>query len=157
MKTAEGKPIGEADYTVRLWSIPDEMELQRSPAHGAMIHTVAVSPDGTQIVSGDSDGAIRSWHIDDWSHVKEVRAHESSVWRIIYGAECMVSYSSDGTIAIWQSGDLVLERTFPSCGKGLWWDIALSPDGGRIALANTFLYWITGAAPRACGSTNPAF
>jgi WD40 repeat protein len=138
LRSSEGPKIGEHDYTVRLWSIPDEIEIACSPAHGAMIHTVAVSPDRECAVSGDSDGVLRVWPIDEWSNVQTVRAHQAAIRRVIYTATHILSYASNGEVGIWEPKDLVQRGTFSICGNRVW-DMALSPKGKRLALAHEFI------------------
>jgi WD40 repeat protein len=131
---SEGKVIGEADYTVRLWSIPDEVEIVRSPEHGGMIHAVAAARDGRHVVSGDSKGTLRIWPAGEWSKVRTVQAHQSSIRRIIYTATNILSFASNGEIGIWEPGTLARGRTLSV--RGNIWAAALSPNATRMAIAH---------------------
>jgi WD40 repeat protein len=134
IKASDGKVIGETDYTVRLWSIPDEIELACSVQHDDMIHTIAVSPDKSQIISGDTSGIIRSWPTSNWSEIRRIPAHTSSVRALVHGPHNILSCANDGDVVIWLPGDLVPQGTFSSLGGNVW-DMDLSPGGDRLAIA----------------------
>jgi WD40 repeat protein/transcriptional regulator with XRE-family HTH domain len=69
---------GNADGTVRLWAVADPAHprplgqpLPSGPGYGlgpAVVLSVAFSPDGHTLASGDSNGTIRLWDVADPTH-----------------------------------------------------------------------------------------
>jgi WD40 repeat protein len=138
LKTSDGKLIGEADYTVRVWNIADETEAARLEGHQAMVHCVAVSPDGQCVASADSEGVIRMWDIHGGLGLGSFNAGGKSVRRLEFSPNGTVLFSAsfDGTIRVWQ----------PETGKELkrlaltkmdLWGMSVSPDGTRVAATET--------------------
>jgi hypothetical protein len=51
------------DGTVRLWDPESGKELQRFKAHKPVAHVVRFATDGSQLISGGRDGAVRLWEV----------------------------------------------------------------------------------------------
>ena len=99
------------------------------------VRAIALSPDGTRIVSGSNDKAIRVWDAVTGQQVGDaLRGHESWV--------CSVAFSPDGTRIVSGSGDKTIRVwdavTGQQVGEALrghedWvFSVAFSPDGTRI-------------------------
>lgn len=54
---------GSYDNSVRLWRVPDGVELKQFDGHRDLVTCVAFSPDGGMIVSGSRDGTVCIWDV----------------------------------------------------------------------------------------------
>ncbi len=94
--------------------------------------SVAFSEDGTQILSGSADGAVRLWDVASGKALRLFHGHVDKVWKVAFlpGEKHAVSASKDKTVNVWnlQSGEAV--RTFPNRTNR---SVAISPDG-QLAL-----------------------
>ncbi|KAL0947042.1 hypothetical protein HGRIS_013187 [Hohenbuehelia grisea] len=126
--------------TVRVWNA--ETRKQVGAAQVEHTKSVAFSPDGTKIVSGSYDGAVRVWDVERGEQVCTLlEDHEHggvmSVAFSLDGTKLMSGFEND-TIRVWdvETGEQVgvtLE------GHGRWVDspaVAFSPDGTKIAHAS---------------------
>jgi WD40 repeat protein len=103
------------DRTIRLWKLEDR-SYRVLEGHDADVMTVAFSPDGLTLVSGDCDGGIRLWNVNDGRCIRELG--EWSFDRI-----CSITFAPDGeTIA---SAAIALEtEDEDQYGAILLWDIS---------------------------------
>ena len=83
-------PFGGGDYNVRLWELTTGREIRRFTGHTKPVWKMAVSPDGSRILSASPDRTIRLW---DLSTGKEL-------WQV-GGCACDgVAFSPDGHLAL---------------------------------------------------------
>jgi len=110
---------------------------QMHKAHGALVHAVAVSPDGKYLASGGFDHLIKLWEILPDGTLKEVKTfsgHTGPVYALAFHpkAPLLISVSQDKTGRIWNLAD---GKTLAEL-KGhadLVDAVAISPDGQWIA------------------------
>ncbi|QRV96506.1 hypothetical protein RhiJN_24524 [Ceratobasidium sp. AG-Ba] len=79
----------------------------RSISVGSAVRSVAVSPDGEYIASGDDNGTIRVWDTKTGEAVlAPLRGHSGSVKSVVfsYDGQHVVSGSSDHEIRVWNAG-----------------------------------------------------
>jgi WD40 repeat protein len=79
--------------------------LSRQPfgGHPGPVLAVAVTPDGTEIVSAGSDGSLRIWNRSGGEERATLLGHSGPVWEVAVtpdGTE-VVSGGSDGSLRIW--------------------------------------------------------
>ncbi|AFY31168.1 NB-ARC domain-containing protein [Calothrix sp. PCC 7507] len=102
----------------------------------ANILTIAFSPDGKLLASGDTNGDICLWNTEDFQmrNVASLKGHIGWVWEMKFSADgkTVVSCSEDGTIRIWNISTgkclQVIKAHTTGCGT-----ISLSPNGQILA------------------------
>lgn len=105
----------------------------------APINAIAFSPDGTRIVSADSDGALRLWDVKTGQPAgKPLRINEKDMisMAIAPDGNRLASGNSDGMLHLWDaySGQLIgtLENNAPV------YSIAFSPDGDQLVAGSKY-------------------
>ncbi len=102
---------GSADKTVRLWDCATDQSrlILKKPSRGRMF-AVAVSPDGTRVVTGGegastgSAGEVDLWDAVLRKHIRVLRGHTSDVDAVaFYPDGSILSGSRDGTVRLWHS------------------------------------------------------
>ncbi|KAH6829433.1 TBP-associated factor 5 [Perilla frutescens var. hirtella] len=141
------------DRTARIWSM-DRIQPLRIMAghlsdvdsgecvrifigHRSMILSLAMSPDGRYMASGDEDGTIMMWDLASGRCVSPLVGHGSCIWSLAFSpfGDFILSSSSDSTIRLWSTklnANLV-------CYKGHnypVWDVQFSPMGHYFASAS---------------------
>jgi len=120
--------------------------------HGGPVRALAISPDGSQAVSGSFDTAAIRWSLKRNVAEQVLRFHDAAVNAVAWLKDGrIVTAGADAHIAIWTPGkpkpDKVLDgHTAPIV------DLAVSPDGNWLASASwdhTVRLWpLNGGAPR---------
>jgi cytochrome c len=104
--------------------------------HGGPVRALAISPDGTQAVSGSFDTSAIRWSLKRNVAEQVMRFHDDAVNAVAYLKDGrIVTGGADAHIAIWTPGkqkpDTVLNgHTGPIVG------LAVSPDGKTLASAS---------------------
>lgn len=74
-------------------------------AHPEAISSLALSPDGRELVSGGHDASLRFWSMEKRSCIKEMSTH-----RLMRGeGVCTVIWSADGRWVVSGGGDGVVK------------------------------------------------
>jgi WD40 repeat protein len=108
------------------------------------VWSVAVSPDGTKIASGNADGSVKIWSVSG-PLLRTMKSHDDAVMAVVYAPDgsSIVSGSKDGTVRIADtSTGQELARLTDHAGQVL--SVAISPDGKWIAAGgsgNTAVIW----------------
>jgi WD40 repeat protein len=74
--TADGKYLISAgdDAVIKVWQTRNGKLATKLEGHQECIFSLAVSPDGKHLVSGDLYGSVRQWSIGDWKQIRELDA-----------------------------------------------------------------------------------
>jgi WD40 repeat protein len=112
--SADGRTIvsGSKDQTVRVWDAPRRRLLWQWPSrsarrvlrgHEGWVNCVALSADGTTIVSGSGDQTVRVWDAASGAVRRVLRGHEDWVNCVALSADrtTVVSGSDDKTVRVW--------------------------------------------------------
>lgn len=126
---------------VRLWQIggqggqQGEQELRGATQAG---RSVALSPGGGVVASGNDDGTIRLWSSADGRALKHLVRHTKFVFLVAFSpdGQTLVSAGDDKTIHVWRVGDgqLLNSVTLP---KPEMLVVNVSPDQETAALYNS--------------------
>jgi len=77
--------------------------------HTGWVTSLAFSPNGTSLVSGNGDKTIKHWDVQTGGVVKTFHGHTNCVWSVSISADCtkIASRSDDKTIRLWsiQTGE----------------------------------------------------
>ncbi|KAG6906105.1 hypothetical protein DXG01_015885 [Tephrocybe rancida] len=99
----------------------------------SQVNDIGFSPNGKQVVSGNSDNSVCIWDALTGDLVKELKGHTGQVRSVAFSPDGkqVVSGSSDRLVCIWDAltGDLVKEL---KGHKSQVWSVAFSPDGKQV-------------------------
>lgn len=95
-----------------------------------IISSVAIAPDGKNLVTGDQAGEVKLWDLSTGTVKKNLGNHSKTVGSVVISpdGQTLVSGSSDGTIKIWSFPTGQLKTTLSG-----YWTLAISPDGQTLA------------------------
>ena len=101
---------------------------------------LALSPDGSRLVTGGYDGSVQVWDFAIGRLLRSLARHSKQVRSVMFVAEGrqVLSASEDMTIKLWDGATGRLLRTTELRSPAeYWWDLALSPDGKRALSSQT--------------------
>ena len=111
-------------------------ELVPQVGHGSFVFSVAYSPDGSRVASGDSVGVVRIWDPGTGEEAAVLAGHAGSVNGVAYSPDGsrIASAGDDGTVRIWDAHTGAELDVLTGHADGVN-AVAYSPDGSRIASA----------------------
>lgn len=143
----DGKGLVTAQLTGKLRFFEGDTSKAEIAAHTGGVLTVAVAPDGKQVVSGGADNTIRFWDPATRKETRSLTGHQQAVSSLAFSPDSkrLASGGYDGTIRLW---DLETGKTIKSWGGGAArvTALAFSPDGKQLASAGTRAMPIAGLA-----------
>ncbi|MBD1865754.1 NACHT domain-containing protein [Cyanobacteria bacterium FACHB-471] len=99
-----------------------------------IVFAVALSPTGDVLATGDAEGGLRLWQVNQGSLLLALEGHQGWVWSVSFSADgqTLASCSSDKTIRLWntQTGECLSTLRGHS---GSIWSVSFSPDGQLLA------------------------
>ena len=119
---------------IRLWNMQQQRPIGTLVEYDNLIHSVAISPQGQLVASGDNNGVIKLWNLNTGRLIRTILGHSGTVSTMTFtpDGEILVTGSHDGTIKLWdvKSGELI--RTL---GLASNWvnSVAINPDGQTLA------------------------
>jgi WD40 repeat protein len=102
--------------------------------------SLAMSPDGTLLASGEYDGSIQLWEFRSGRLLRTLSRHTQQVLSVKFVADGkqIISASKDLTVKLWDAETGQLLRTSELISPADYtWDVKLSPDGLQMASAQT--------------------
>lgn len=99
------------------------------------IKALALSPDGSVLVSGGDDKVIRVWDTKKWRQAGMLDGHTGTITDLAFcpGGKWVVSASTDKTVRVWDVETLESVATVPGGYTAKTWAVAVSPDGALLA------------------------
>ncbi len=130
------------EYTIDLWDVATGKRLHPFAGHMAPVVSLAFSPDGSGLASGDSEeGNLIVWSLKDRKPQHTFTGHYPNVVSVAYSPDGKILASGDGIrgtggfdaqIRLWDLSAGRLLRQFPGHLNSVE-SLAFSPDGKRLA------------------------
>ena len=125
----------DASQTLAARFVPSGPELSVGDAS-----TVAVSPDGSVIVTGNRDGSISAWSSTGTRLASNVAGHTLAIEEMDFTPDgrWLISGSDDASVLLWDLADPgdVPEPRLLGETTGYVWSVAVAPDGSTAASAS---------------------
>lgn len=120
--------------------------------HGGPVRALAISPDGTQAVSGSFDASVIRWSLPKNAAEQVLRFHDGAVNAALFLRDGRIATSGDDArIAIWTPGEPQPAKVLEGHSAPVV-ALAISPDGTTLASGSwdhTARLWpLAGGAPR---------
>ena len=120
--------------------------------HGGPVRALAISPDGTQAVSGSFDTSVIRWSLQRNAAEQVLRFHDGAVNAVALLPDGRIASSGeDARIAIWRPGEAQPSRCW-RVTRRRWSRLPCRPDGTTLASASwdhTARLWpLAGGEPR---------
>jgi WD40 repeat protein/transcriptional regulator with XRE-family HTH domain len=112
---------------------------------GGVVTSVAFSPRGNVLASGNDDGKVRLWDVTDPTHSRPLgqplTGATSVAWSVAFSADghTLASGNDDGSILLWDITDPAHPRPLGqplTGGTSTTWSVAFSADGHTLASGN---------------------
>ena len=98
------------------------------------IHSVAFSPDGKLLATGDTNNEILLYQVTDGKQLLICKGHKGWIWPITFSpnGHLLASGSDDQTVKLWDTRSGQCLATLQGHGGGIW-SVAFSPDCTMLA------------------------
>jgi WD40 repeat protein len=136
----DGKTLASVawDGTIRLWDTRTKVGIatlgrKQAPHHEDLFDSVAYSPDGKSIATGD--GNVRLWDVTSRAVAFAPLGHVADVRAVAFTPDGrhLVSGGCVGEIIVWDLAKRKEVLTLWGEPRSELWSMALSPDGGLVA------------------------
>jgi hypothetical protein len=124
-----------------LWGLGRRRQAHTLRGHSASVNTLAFSPDGRTLASGDRDGVAKLWDPSTGKEQSSLRAHNGGFWGLAFSADGKTLATGGGDLRLWDVSSRRERATFAASDYVRC--LALSPDG-KTLLYGTF----AGESPR---------
>ncbi|MEV7738866.1 NB-ARC domain-containing protein [Streptomyces sp. NPDC088921] len=103
------------------------------------VHAVAISPDGTWLVTGDNNGAVRIWDAVTGQITATFTGHTDPVYAVAISPDgtWLAAGDSYGAVQIWDAATGQITATLTG-HVGRVYAVAISPDGTWLATGDSY-------------------
>jgi WD40 repeat protein len=127
---------GTVDCRLRVWSLVGYEKVAELYGHSKKVLSLAISSDGSRIVSGSRDRTMRVWDARMFEEIG-VCEHEDEVNSVAFSPDNTLIASGSDDYRVWIWNVLSLEMVTRLAGhEGFVTFVAFFPDGTRIASAS---------------------
>ncbi|MDZ7967417.1 MAG: NB-ARC domain-containing protein [Nostoc sp. DedSLP03] len=98
------------------------------------IHSVAFSPDGKFLATGDTNNEIRLYQVVDGKQLLTCKGHKGWIWPVTFSPDgcVLASGSDDQTVKLWDTSSGQCLATLEGHSGGIW-SVSFSSDGNILA------------------------
>jgi WD40 repeat protein len=143
---ADGRWVGPAmrapfpgrDNSARLWDVASGKEIRSYSGHVLYIRSVAISPDGTRVLTASADRTVRLWDAAN-GKVLRVFPEMNRIWSLVFspdGKQMLTgsddpTHKRDNTARLWNLDSGGQHRVFEGGRLGVT-SVVFSPDGTQV-------------------------
>jgi WD40 repeat protein/energy-coupling factor transporter ATP-binding protein EcfA2 len=147
---SSGRPFqaGTDNSPVVIWELETGLKIDQFLGHREMdvhIGSMAISPDGRFVITGDSSGNLIQWDIISVQEIQRLNGHNAPITSVSISADGHKGFSCDeeGATILWDidSGAPIGRFNAPDFGRVA--GCALSPDGrfAAVSMGTTIILW----------------
>ena len=128
---------GGDDRTLRIWDLrnPALPELRKVEGLTASVTAVGANSDGSQVIAGFSDNALRLFNVADGTVSKEFAGHTAGIFTAGFWNGQPYSVGLDSSVRFWNSADGAQTRIFNAPAPPT--SFAMSADAQRMAIGGS--------------------
>jgi WD40 repeat protein len=130
------------DGRIRAWSLQPCTFQQRFVGHNGAVTALALTPDGSTLVSGGEDGTVRIWRIRDGALLETLQGHTAAITDLVVNVNGsrIFSVSSDNQLRRWNVDPPSADGDPISFAQGLLAVAVSSSDLVAVAGSDAIVY-----------------
>ncbi|MDE0466064.1 MAG: T9SS type A sorting domain-containing protein [Candidatus Poribacteria bacterium] len=127
-----GRQLATAGVHVKLWDTRSWSEIT-TLRHDEWVLAVAFSTDGKLLATGDNNGQVNVWNLQNSRTVAHLQADSNAVYAVQFSPnnQILAGAGYEGNVKLWKVPNWRSHGTLPS--NGTVSDISFSPDSGTLA------------------------
>ena len=132
--TSDGRyVVATVDKTVAIWDLETGALARTIDADKTMVYGLAVSPDGSVVASGGSDGAVKTWSIATGAAIATYAHGGTKMFSIAFTPDggTLATAGGDGVIRIWDVASGHLSHTLDGHAGAIRF-VLVAPDGQTV-------------------------